>query len=341
MANRNDFRKGLLKGQVLPVLVFIILVTVLFVTSNFTGKRPIVESITPRMGRPGEELVIRGKFFGKERNGGKVIVSGISPSTDRYLDWDDTMIRLRVPEEMISGLLEIRTQTGKSRQIIPFVNKDDIPVPLTGPLTPGEAYIRSIYPHKGSPGSPVTIKGMNFGPERSSSQVVFSWASSDISGTIQEGYASAFLPATENDHDYVSWNDSQIKVRVPDGASSGNVFVNTETGISNAIYFEVEEPVGQKRMSDANTYQIYYWVELEVLDSSPDNSLTIWIPEIMESSAQREVTLISREPFDPEDLTDGIMRFSFQDLKPGDTKQIKLRYLLKRYDISTSIDAKR
>lgn len=325
-------------GKFIPFGVFFILITVLVITSNLSGRSPQVESISPKVGIPGSELVIKGKYFGNERNGGKVSISGVCPATASYKQWVDNTIRLVIPEDINSGILKVITRNGESSEIILFANKKEVPVPLLGPLKPGEAYITSIKPNKGPAGTLITINGVNFQPERKDSKVYFAWISGDFNQNQKENIYTTSIPAAFYDYDYEYWNETQIKVRVPDGASSGNVYIATDKGISNAVFFEVQEPVGQKRMSNKKIYQVYYWVKVKVMDAQQDNSLHLWIPGIMETPYQQEVTRISSEPGEPDENIHGILRFSFHNLAQGESEQVKLRFIFKRYEVSTRID---
>ncbi len=72
--------------------------------------------------------------------------------------------------------------------------------------------VDSVSPPEGPPGTPVTIKGANFGDSQGTSYVTFNG-----------------VRATQ----YVSWSDTEIVVIVPEGAKSGPVQVTTSTGGSN------------------------------------------------------------------------------------------------------------
>ena len=323
-------------SKIIPFSIFFLLITILIITSNLSGRSPEVLSISPKVGIPGNDLIIKGKYFGKERNGGKVSFSGICPATGSYKEWMDDTIRLIIPEDINSGLLQVVTLNGESKEIIPFVNKKEIPVPLLGPLKPGEAYITSITPNKGPVGTLVSITGFNFNPERENSKVYFAWISGDLNQNQTENIFSTSIPATF--YDYEFWNENQVKVRVPDGATSGNVFISTHKGISNAVFFEVKEPVGQKRIMNKKIYQVYYWVKVKVMEAEQNNSLHIWVPSIIETPHQQDVTLISSEPGEPAEIDKCIFRFSFYNLKPGDSEQVKLRFIFKRFEVITKID---
>jgi hypothetical protein len=323
----------------LPFMSFGLLIVILLITTNLTGRIPVISTITPNTGFPGSELVVNGKYFGKERKGGKVQVSGISLASDAYQEWKDTKIKIIIPEEMNSGLLKVVTLNGESKEVVPFVNKKHIPIPIIGPQVPGEVYIKQIEPQQGSIGSLITVTGMNFKDDRGNSKIYFEWISSDKRQSINvPGFASS-LPAAFYDYDYESWTDTEIKVRVPDGAASGNVFISTDTGTSNSHYFEVKESVGKKQIGQKKIYQVYYWVKIKIISAEPENGLTIWLPEILQTPDQREVTLITCEPSDPQGRKNGIMEFSFKDLQSGDSKQIKLRFILSKYEVRTNIEA--
>ena len=116
------------------------------------------------------------------------------------------------------------------------------------------------------------------------------------------------------------------------------MFIATDNGISNAVFFEVKEPVGQKRIRNKKVYQVYYWIKTKVLEAEQDNALHLWIPGIIETPHQQEVTLISSEPGEPEENVKGILRFTFNNLVSGDSEQVKLRFIFKRYEVITKIN---
>ncbi|MBN2440858.1 MAG: hypothetical protein JXJ04_05915, partial [Spirochaetales bacterium] len=71
-------KKGIFSSHIaklIPFFIFIFLIAILAVTTNLSGRSPEVFLITPKVGIPGKELIIKGKYFGKERNGGKVSFS--------------------------------------------------------------------------------------------------------------------------------------------------------------------------------------------------------------------------------------------------------------------------
>ena len=74
------------------------------------------------------------------------------------------------------------------------------------------------------------------------------------------------------------------------------------------------------------------------MEAEQNNSLHIWVPSIIETPHQQDVTLISSEPGEPAEIDKCIFRFSFYNLKPGDSEQVKLRFIFKRFEVITKID---
>ena len=85
---------------------------------------------------------------------------------------------------------------------------------------------------------------------------------------------AGLLPARQYNLDYVSWSDREIVLRVPDGASSGNVLVTSDKGRSNSVYFEVLGGAGTKFFSTPRTYAVEYGLGLSVSAAVGDNACT-------------------------------------------------------------------
>lgn len=89
---------------------------------------------------------------------------------------------------------------------------------ITFTLDPEEVVISSLTPNTGSIGSVATLTGTGFGTCRSRSVVSFNGVTAK---------------------DIVSWKDTEIKVKVPAGASTGNVTVTRDEMGSNGMKFTV------------------------------------------------------------------------------------------------------
>ncbi len=331
-----DFRRSL------PYLILFTLLLALFLSSALSQRPPEVRSIAPDDARPGEELVIKGRFFGRERDGARVSVNGYSPPSSAYLSWTDRRISVLVPEEMPAGLLAVVTKNGESREVVPFTNEAYVPQLASGPLVPGQPYISGFEPKSGPPGTPVTITGINFGLDRGSARVEFAWIPGDRTRNLPDVAGSDMLPALEYNQDYISWEDREIQVRVPDGASSGSLRVVTDKGESNSVYFEVQDIVGTKLFTNKRIYHVQYGVEVaDVATSGTPGRLRVWVPRLVQGPSQREVRMIAREPEPLFDNYEGFTLFAFDDIGRGDRRQISQSFMLSAYEVETRVNAAR
>ena len=69
-------KKSFGRQEFILVGMFLLLISILLLSSRVTGRPPVIEAITPKIGVPGEVMVIRGKYFGESRNGGEVRIAG-------------------------------------------------------------------------------------------------------------------------------------------------------------------------------------------------------------------------------------------------------------------------
>jgi hypothetical protein len=259
----------------------------------------------------------------------------MSPAATSYR-WSDTEIRFIVPEFMIGGLVTVETKQGESREVICFTNRRQMPVVVSGPLRPGEPYISRIEPERGAVGDVITLSGLNFGLNRGSeSNVQFAW----VSGESLSTYTSedALIAAREIDYDYVAWTDREIQVRVPDGATTGNIRVSTDKGDSNAAFFEVDERAGKKLFSAKVTYILQRNIDLKVIRADKDNGLYLFVPRILETSGQRNFQLIS---IDPEPFTRdfrGFMIFYIEELEQAQRYSVAHSVMFDRFEVESRV----
>jgi YD repeat-containing protein len=148
----------------------------------------------------GESISFEGYSFGATQGSSTVTIGGIS-ATATY--WSPTDIDATVPNGVSTGTNNIVVNVGG-------VNSNSQAITII----PG---ITSISPTSGPVGTVVTISGSNFGATQGSSTIYFG----SITGT----------PST--------WNNTQIVVPVPTGATSNSVHVSVGSINSNYSYFYV------------------------------------------------------------------------------------------------------
>ncbi len=321
----------------IPVMIFIGVVLIFSFSSQFSERPPEIHSLTPPVADGGDILVISGDNFGDVRHGGEVSVAGVRPVSSSYYEWTDDRISVQIPNRAGSGMVTVTTRTGKSNSVL-FTNKEDIPVVIEGPSKPGYPYIDTLTPRTGSVGDLITVKGLNFGNEKDLGTVYFSTIRSPLE---EGGYSETdkdvrYIPAGEIDFDYESWSENEIKVRVPDGATSGNLLIETDKGRSNPIYFEVVEPVGTKLLTTKRGFQAQYGVIVRNVVSQGENELYLWVPKILLTPTQNNIENDNNpEPY--WDYSNRVFVYHFGNMASTDVFQVTQSYWFDRYGLETKI----
>jgi transglutaminase-like putative cysteine protease len=324
----------------IPTVVVIALVAFVLLSPRMAGSPPRLDSITPTRGKPGDVMIITGRNFGTPRETGEVRISGVSPTSKDYGEWTDTRISVTIPDEATSGIVYVITKSGKSSGLL-FINSSDIPLPASGSARPGDPYIvnnsdNPIQPSAARVGDTITIYGMNFGLEKGSSEVYFTWAGlpSAEGGSLD---VANLLPARDYNLDYISWSDREIRLRVPEGASSGNVMVKSDKGTSNAAYFVVNKGAGSRTYTSPRKYSVQYAMTVSVSAATGENTLYLWMPRILPTPEQRKIELVGRDP-DPLLSTTESALYSLANLQKGGKYKVTMSWMFDRYAVETQVN---
>jgi hypothetical protein len=325
------------RRETLYIAIAAILVAFLLLSSRLTGRPPVIDSITPKIGSPQDVMVITGRFFGSGRNSAEVVIGGYAPVSSDYLEWTESRISLRIPGDASSGMVRVVTKNGRSNAVL-FTNRQQIPVVLSGPGKPGQPYIAAVEPASGAVGTLLTVSGMNFGLQRGGSRVYFTWLSGDPGRQYAEAEPSSLTPALEYDLDYETWGDREVQVRIPDGASSGHLVVVTDKGQSNAVYVEVEGQAGTKLFQEKRTYSVQYALQVGSVSAKGPNRLYLWVPLLAQAPEQREIQLVSEEPRPLFEDVGGVKLFMLENLEEGRSYSVYQSFMVDRYSVQTKIN---
>lgn len=255
--------------------------------SFFTMRRarvPVVSEVSPPVGSPGDTVTISGANFGASRENSFVEIGGSRISSSGYVSWGDGEIRVILPPNVQDGFLFVVTPSGRSRPLF-FANEAGIPVVAPPDQRVQLPVLSSVSPSSGPVGSLIVLTGANFGLVRGGSSVVFR-----AEGSGRE------IPADERDFDYESWGDGEIRVRIPDGAGTGSVFVRTERGESGGRRVEVAHPAGRKEFPSERVFALRLDEDVDSVDAGLSAGLTLRVPRPVVSSSQPSVTMNSCEP---------------------------------------------
>jgi transglutaminase-like putative cysteine protease len=297
---------------------------------------PVIHSIDPRIGAMGEILSIKGENFGQERNESYVTIAGTAPTSFSYLEWQDDLITLRIPEFGEPGLVYVHVKGEKSNGAL-FSNEAVIPKPVQGTDIGIGPRIVSVNPQSGAVGSLVTITGSGFGSSRERSGVYFSWNAETGPSTPADIGLPESVEVFDAEFGYELWSEREIRVRVPDGAISGNLEVRTLRGNSRPFFFDVSGKPGTKTFRDKRTYTISYSVNVKINEAEKPNALYLWVPRPVTSASQRNTEVLSRntEPF--VENYRGTSLFQLTDLSSNTGAEIQVSCLVEVYTQETVV----
>lgn len=157
-----------------------------------------ISSIAPTAGGPGTLVTVAGSGFGTSQGSSTVAFNGVpaSPSS-----WSNTSISVPVPATATTGPVVVMVGRYASNG-------------LTFAVSPS---ISNVLPTGGPVGTPITVRGLNFGLTQGTSSITFNGA--------------AATPT--------NWGPNAIVAPVPAGASTGVIVVTAGGQSSNGVNFTV------------------------------------------------------------------------------------------------------
>ena len=260
---------------------------------------PFISSIEPSVGSPGDVIIINGNNFGKVRGMNYVEIAGSKLTASSYISWSDDCIKIVLPANVQGGLLYVGTKSLKSKPAL-FANEVDIPVPVQTVKQVPKPFIRYLSADQVNVGDELTIYGNNFGEAKNQSKVYFT---ANYDGKVEEDDIKALNTLTENmvcanedDFDYTFWSDTEIKVRVPDGAYTGVVIVDTGTEKSVPKNIAVNTERGRKDFINKKIYLLEYSADIADVVTSSVSTITLRCPVPFTTAYQPEVEITEIVP---------------------------------------------
>ncbi len=271
-------------------LAFAAIAISIVVIVSFKNKPvPEITEIFPPVGSPGDVVVIKGKNFGEVRDMSYVEFAGSKLTDSSYISWSDNSIKLVLPSNIQDGLVVVGVNNQRSKPAL-FANEVDIPVPVTQSFQTTKPVISSLSSSKLGIGSLLTIYGNNFGSSRGQSKICFTSdydkAVSTASFTSTSTLMSNIVSASDFDDDYEYWNNNEIRVRVPDGAYSGVVYVDTGREKSDPVEFTVNALAGTKSYNGKKVYLVQYSADISDVMTTDVSTITLRCPIPVTSPSQ-------------------------------------------------------
>ena len=281
-------------------VIFLILFSV-FLVNKKTKAVPQIISIVPPVGSPGDVVSIFGENFGTERDMNYVEIAGSKLTASSYVSWTNACIKVELPENVQNGLVVVGVKNMRSNPAL-FANEVDIPVPVPTVEQVTKPVITFLSEDKVNVGDVLVISGNNFGDSKNQSKVLFtvdynkniSSAEFKTSKILSEN----MIGANEDDFDYLSWSNTEIKVVVPDGACTGAVVVDTGKEKSEPKELTVNSSTGYKIFDNKKIYLIEYSADIADVVTNDVSTITLRcpIPVTMVSQPNVEITEGSPQP---------------------------------------------
>ncbi|WP_407428849.1 transglutaminase domain-containing protein [Treponema sp.] len=280
-------------------VIALVLSVISFATVK-SKKVPVIDSIIPVVGSAGDTMIIRGTNFGQTRGTNYVEIGGNRITASGYINWTENLIKIVLPSNVQDGLVIVVTKSGKSSPGF-FANEAGIPITVKQDTKTSLPVITSVSPAVCKPGSLLTITGSDFGTSRGTNKIYFTAAAEHSSlGTGQGELVSDFdfntIQASETNYDYEYWSDSEIRVRVPDGAATGNIYIETEKGKSNQFFEEISTPIGSKSYNSPKTYILQINSDIDSINTKNGTNITLRFPRPVQISWQPMVELTEYSP---------------------------------------------
>lgn len=299
------FRKyPLIRTSIFLVIVGLASLTIFFINKKNTVE-PFIESIDPPVGAPGDVVVINGRNFGAVKDMSYVEIAGSKLTESAYISWSDNKIKLVLPPDVQDGLVFVGTKDKKvfSNPAL-FTNEVDIPVPVTTIAQITRPVITSVSASKVYIGELLTITGSNFGDSRNQSNVYFTI---DYDKQIEDNQlfnktllTQNMIPACDNEGGYEYWSNTEIRVRVPDGAHSGAIIVDNGKEKSDIFDYKVVDIFGKKTYHSKKVYLVQYYADVSnvSLSSMETSSITLRcpLPEVLPYQPNYEIIEIIPDP---------------------------------------------
>jgi transglutaminase-like putative cysteine protease len=284
----------------------------------------------------GEVLTIQGTGFGDQRGENRVTIAGITPTASSYIEWKNDRIAVRIPDFGESGLVYVHAAGRKSNAAL-FTNRDSMPLPVSPEDAGVGPRILAVEPAAARIGTAIVITGRNFGASRENGSVRFAWDAEESPSAPAAVRAPDSIEASEVEFGYELWSDREIRVRVPDGAVSGNLTVSTARGDAIPVFFETIDRPGTKTFKEKRSFVVSYSVDVKASRASGPSSLYLWVPRPGNGPSQRNTKLLSRsmEPF--VDGHRGAALFQIKDLGENQSSSIALSYLVDVYAVETKV----
>ncbi len=317
------------KKNFLLMALFLLLSVGAFLFFTIMNRQPPrLDEMSKLLSEPGDRIELTGRRFGENQALSEIYFDDRQLNLSHIESWSDDTISILVPPFSNSALVTVETQHGRSNSLVLY-NRIDFPDFSLEPFPPELPYIEFLDPSEGGCGTLVTVEGSNFGDNRRNSSLLINGKKDNHLAFFDTPQPRNFI--TLSSEDFVSWNMNRISFYIPEGVESGFLYIKTDRGYSNPIYFDVTERGSSSERTNRVRYQMEQRILVDRVGAWAGNSLFLWVPLPPEEEHQRNISLIS-ESHAPFLNRDGVTLYRIDDLASGDEILLSRQFSADLYD---------
>ncbi|MGP1414565.1 MAG: transglutaminase-like domain-containing protein [Treponema sp.] len=346
MSNRFVYllqKYSLFRLFILSIFFLVIGVCVLQIRS-FLKVVPVILEVNPTVFDKNGTVTIIGKYFGEEAEDSFLKVENIMIPSTLCNEWGDEKIVLSSSLINDGGLLFVIAKNSYSKPV--FISSIlDIPIVKKQENIESKPSIEALSKDYGEIGSLIKIYGNNFGSIRENSNVIFIRKTMLTQNSHNDDFV--LLPnerdieniayCSERDFDFDFWSDEEIHIRIPDGADSGLIAIETKNGISNVIPFNIRGKIGTKSFQHKEEFLISMETEVSNVNGEKNNILFLRSPLPELTNSQTNIKMVFNAP-PPLIQNNEEVIYQFDDIKKDDKISVKQQYKVTTCEIKTKIN---
>jgi len=298
-------------------------------------RKPAILGLDKLTAAPGEQIEIRGKAFGRKMDDSKLFIGSFPLGSAGILEWEDNRILAEVPRRDGTVIVKVETPSGISNGVV-LGDEGHFPGIEYGPWLPGAAYIKYSEPQKLRIGESITLYGENFGNKRGSGRI---WVNSRDTA-LRLGAESPDLSLYVEARSIGKWTENAVQFWMPEGASSGNVYLQKGDTFSNPLSVELIEDAGEILQGEAFYWSLRQRIAIDEVDSAPRNALYLHIPSPQAGIGQgKAVTLdaYGARAYSPINTRGNLSLYRLDNLKSGESISIARQIFVKTRSVKVSV----
>ena len=298
-------------------------------------RKPEIFGLDKITAASGEEIEIRGRGFDQGMDGAKLLIGSSPLSSDSILEWEDDRIVAKIPRSDGTVIIKVKTPSGISNGVV-LGDESRFPRIEYGPWLPGAAYIRYAEPQNLRIGELITLHGEGFGNKRGRGQI---WVNSRDTALRLSTEEPNFNLYVEVDH-IAEWTENTVRFWMPEGASSGNIYLQRSGTISNPFSVEIVEDTGEILQDREFRWSLRQKITIDAVSAAPQNALYLHIPFPQAGIGQdRAVTLdaYSETPYSPIDTRGNLSLYRIDNLENDESISIVRQVFVKTYLVEARV----